>query len=320
MSAIKGDFIGFSFGGQHCSNFNIVRVSDGSRYNENLLPSYQDTIQPRVGADGSYYWNGFYTQKTFSISFAFDSMTEQDFRGMRQWLGQKGLFPLIFDEAPYKQWMARAQDPQLNFICFDGKDENGDMARIYKGEGSVQFIAPYPFATGVVKSQEEVYVITKNAGQTIKTPKPEFPNANEWIGSVELPESIPTFTQEDTDVPPSITLKNCGDLPMDFILKFIPNSKDTDVEIKLGNLSLKIPCDEIIEYEVNTATHLIYKVNDNTKTLINQNKVTGSFFKIPPQEETQKLEVRGAGFSTIPNVDTGEIETTPSIEYSYLFY
>ena len=312
MSAIKGDFIGFSFGGQHCSNFNIVRVSDGSRYNESLLPSYQDTIQPRVGADGSYYWNGFYTQKMFSISFAFDSMTETNFREMRQWLGQKGLFPLIFDEAPYKQWMARARDPQLNFICFDEKDVEGNIVRIYKGEGSVQFVAPYPFATGVVKSKEDVYNSISNTDQTTtQVPKEKFPNANEWINSVGLPNTTPSFTPNTGDEnTSSIHLTNCGDLPMDFTLNFIANS--STVKIELDDFILTVPCTADKEYEVNTATRLIYKMDGTGKTLEAQNEVKGEFFKIPVG--TCDLTITGA----TPNNDSNSQNL--NIDYSYLFY
>lgn len=300
MSAIKGDFIGFSFGDKHCSDFNIVRVSDGSRYNESLLPSYQDTIQPRVGADGSYYWNGFYTQKTFSISFAFDSMTEQDFRGMRQWLGQKGLFPLIFDEAPYKQWMARAQEPQLNFICFDGKDENGNIVRIYKGEGSVQFIAPYPFARGVVKSK---------ADYNAQNPIPD--NFEEWNGAIGLPDNTPSFGTDS-----SINLVNCGDLPMDFILKFKASDAKVKIALAQSGASLTIPCTINYEYEINTATHLIYETdNEGTKRLKGQNQVVGDFFKIPIGTVASPVTLK----VTKENNTTGAA-TNLEINYSYLFY
>jgi hypothetical protein len=33
------DFIGFTFNGKHSSELGIVRTSDGSRFNENLLPT-----------------------------------------------------------------------------------------------------------------------------------------------------------------------------------------------------------------------------------------------------------------------------------------
>ena len=54
--------------------------------------------------------------------------------------------PLIFDEFPYKKYMVKcAQPPVLKFLCFDEYE-----FRIYKGEGTVQFIAYYPFAFSVV--------------------------------------------------------------------------------------------------------------------------------------------------------------------------
>jgi hypothetical protein len=42
MGALAGDYIGFTFNGVHSSSLGIVRVSDGSRFNENLLPTMQD--------------------------------------------------------------------------------------------------------------------------------------------------------------------------------------------------------------------------------------------------------------------------------------
>ena len=39
--ALKGDFIGFSFNEHRSESLGIVRVSDGSRYNEDLVPSNQ---------------------------------------------------------------------------------------------------------------------------------------------------------------------------------------------------------------------------------------------------------------------------------------
>jgi len=39
MSVLRGDYIGFSYNGIHSSDLGIVRVSEGSRFNENLLPT-----------------------------------------------------------------------------------------------------------------------------------------------------------------------------------------------------------------------------------------------------------------------------------------
>lgn len=58
----------------------------------------------------------------------------------------KSVKPLIFDEFPYKKYMVKcAQPPQLKYLCFDHYE-----FRIYKGEGTVQLVAYYPFAFSVV--------------------------------------------------------------------------------------------------------------------------------------------------------------------------
>jgi hypothetical protein len=39
MSEWKGEFLGFTYGNIHSSDLGIVRVSNGSRFEENLLPT-----------------------------------------------------------------------------------------------------------------------------------------------------------------------------------------------------------------------------------------------------------------------------------------
>ena len=47
------DFIGFTYNGKHCINdFGIYRTSDGSRYNDNLVPSMTDKTADVPGGDG----------------------------------------------------------------------------------------------------------------------------------------------------------------------------------------------------------------------------------------------------------------------------
>jgi len=38
-SILSNDYIGFTFNGIHSSELGIVRTSEGSRFNENLLPT-----------------------------------------------------------------------------------------------------------------------------------------------------------------------------------------------------------------------------------------------------------------------------------------
>lgn len=146
MSVFQGDFLGFQLGDDHSYNLNITRVSTNDRYQDQLLPTFTDAVVQVPGGDGTYYWDSYYTQKVFTIDFAFDNLRDEDLRRLRQLFGFKGLKPLVFDEFPYKKYMVKsAQPPQLKYICFDEYEY-----RIYKGEGTVQLIAYYPFGFSVI--------------------------------------------------------------------------------------------------------------------------------------------------------------------------
>ena len=59
MSVLDRDFIGFSFDDVHSSDLGVLRVSDGSRYNEYLLPTSQDVTVQVPGGDGTYYFGSY---------------------------------------------------------------------------------------------------------------------------------------------------------------------------------------------------------------------------------------------------------------------
>ena len=147
----KGDFLGFTFGGVHSSSLGIVRTSDGSRYNENLLPEFEDKIVKVSGRDETYYFGSEYKQRTFEIKIAFEDMTEKQLRQLRQLMSGQELKDLIFDEAPYKVYKVKANGtPNLSYLVFDE-----EYRRIYKGEGTLQFIAYFPFARSRFKYRED---------------------------------------------------------------------------------------------------------------------------------------------------------------------
>ena len=186
---MMGDFTGFSFDHIHSSELGIVRVSDGNRYDESLLPEFEDLVSDVRGIDGQYYFGHQYQPKHFEISIAFDHMTEHQFRQLRRLLSIKTPSPLIFDERPYKQYTAKIESvPELSYICFleprkvvvgtaEGDERYGvrrdintreleriypyeietDLhnevvyERIYKGEGTINFICYYPFARAQFK-------------------------------------------------------------------------------------------------------------------------------------------------------------------------
>ena len=155
MSEFKGDYMGFTYNGVHSSELGIVRVSDGSRFNENLLPTMQDKTVQVPGGDGTYYFGSYYTQRQFSISFAFDGLNEKEVAELKRHFGDKGVHDLIFDETPYKVYSAKVTgSATLKYLVFD---EGGNNRRVYKGEGSIQFTCYNPFARCWSKSWDSYY-------------------------------------------------------------------------------------------------------------------------------------------------------------------
>lgn len=119
-----GDFTGFTFGDWHSSDPQtgniVVRVSGGDRYEEQLHPEIKDITAEVPGMDGVYYFGSNYGQKTIDIEIAFDSLTETQFRELRKAFGTKRVQELIFDERPYKKYMAKIESPvELSYVCFD---------------------------------------------------------------------------------------------------------------------------------------------------------------------------------------------------------
>lgn len=166
---IYREYIGFTFNGVHSSQLNLYRVSDGSRYNEDMSAAFQDKTVQAPGRDGTFYFGTNYTSRTFNIQLAFDSMTEDDMIEFRRIFAAKEEGYLIFDESAYKKYKVKIQSPpQLKYIVFDDlEDRNSnksslihnhdlgkegatnspiDTGRVYKGEGTIQFVAYYPFA------------------------------------------------------------------------------------------------------------------------------------------------------------------------------
>lgn len=150
--AQQGDYIGFSFGGVHSSELGIVRISDGSRFEESLLPNFQDKTATVSGKDGIYYFGSDNQHKEITLSFAFDHLTEEQLRRLKQVFSTKKPQQFISDEKPYKYYMVKvAQSAIIQHLCFD-LDEG---TRIYKGEGTLNLVAYYPYARSVHKFLNE---------------------------------------------------------------------------------------------------------------------------------------------------------------------
>lgn len=138
---LAGDFIGFTFDNIHSSDFNLIRVSNGSRYESNLLPSFQDATIQGEGKDGLFYFGSIYKERPIKISTAFDNLTEENYRKLAEIFSDKKLHKLWFDETPYKvHYVKLKQSPIFKNICFD---EGEGKRRIYRGEMDLEFTC-YP--------------------------------------------------------------------------------------------------------------------------------------------------------------------------------
>lgn len=196
----KGNYLGFTYNGRHSSTFGIVRTSDGSRFNENLLPTMQDKTVQVPGGDGMYYFGSYYTQRQFSVSFAFDSLTDDDITELKRHFGDKKTHKLIFDETPYKVWDAKVTGTAtLKYVVF----EEDDGTRIYKGEGSLQFTCYNPFA---------------QCKSINRADYAEYDNIDEWWSASRIDEG-----------------GNFGDVPVSFRKEISGDDTAANAKISFGN-------------------------------------------------------------------------------------
>lgn len=143
------DFRGFRFGNTHTSDLNLEVVSTSNRYEARVLPAPSDYVNDVPGGDGQYYYGSTYKNREIICNVAFDSVSEQIYRKIRQLFATDKLLDLVFDEEPYKTWKAKLKSkPEFKSICFTDK-ESGE--RVYKGEGKLTFICYYPYAFGFDK-------------------------------------------------------------------------------------------------------------------------------------------------------------------------
>lgn len=292
------DFCGFTFNGIHSSELNIIRVSNGSRYNENLSAAFQDKTAQIEGGDGVLFWDSYYTNRPFSIQIAYDSLTEIQLRKLRQVFSPKAIGELIFDEAPYKAYTVKVQSPiQLQYLCFN--DVNND--RIYKGEGTIQLIAYYPYAKSVHKFLDEYNDFF-------------YLNKNEWAEASGLAptqgsydgtgESIPVYNPGDIEADwqafYSMTDAGCG------LTQIRLQNTDTTYREEIMNFTA-IPRKGTDAFLcLNSRTQLLEGCDSNynsTGTLYNEFFISGEFFKIPLGE-----------YNFVSNTSCAKIK------YNYLYY
>ena len=188
MSVTRVPFEGFSYGGVHSSELGIVRTSNGSRFDENLLPTQKIQTVNIPGRDETYYFGVDNTQRQFEISFAFDQMAENQLRVLKRLINDKQVQDLNFDESPDIVWRTRITASSIKYIPFDEKrsieslklefplDSDAQIQKkynsgeyqgiVYKGEGSLQFTSysPYGFKKYEYDDRTEKKQFGKNEG------------------------------------------------------------------------------------------------------------------------------------------------------------
>lgn len=158
----KGSFLGFHFNGRDSSEFGIVRTME-SGLEESLLPPQEATVSPLRSREGDYFISSKYQARVFNINFAFDNLSDKELLDIRYWLGTKKEHALYFTEAPYKVFQARVNgEPTINYVPFDGP-----LGRVYKGTGTVEFMAHYPYGRALYKDFQSYSLAT-------------FPDKNDW--------------------------------------------------------------------------------------------------------------------------------------------
>ena len=158
MSGWSGEFLGFTYDERHSSQLGIVRTSDGSRFNENLLPTQNNRTVAVPGRDETYFFGSDSTQKQFNISFTFERISDLKLEYLREFFGKKEVRPLRFDERGNITWMAKVTASSLKYVPFAANADGSGLC--YSGEGTVTFTCYQPFG-------EEIFVkeLKKTAGQ-----------------------------------------------------------------------------------------------------------------------------------------------------------
>lgn len=276
----RNDYIGFTYNGIHSSQLNILSVSDGSRYHMDLLPTLEDYSVDIVGGNGANYFGGNYKKREFTLNIAYDNVEEQHFRAMREWLSDREVHDLFFDECPYKVYNAVvSKTPTFKYIAF------GDIGtRVYKGEGTIVFTCYDPIGYSKNGNYLDDY---------------EYENIEEWALASNMLDNknkridgvlIPNYY--DTPDNGNIRAYNAGVLPTPFKLKLNWNSTDLIISNSTTNKTLELKrtsSDSItilIDTERSLAIQLFddkeYEIEDGKKkyTILNQLVENGRFFTL----------------------------------------
>lgn len=140
----KEPYVGFQLGYFHSKNRGIIRTNTNNRYQQSLTPNFE--LKTNTDAKiGIRLYKQEIKDKQIKIDFAFNNLTFNELEQVKSWLSNNEIQFLLFDEDSEYTYVKIQNQPTINYICFDEKKDD-TIQRIYKGEGSVNFIQ-YNFNT-----------------------------------------------------------------------------------------------------------------------------------------------------------------------------
>lgn len=203
------EFVAFSFGDFDSAGFGtgntnkIYRVGDSDKYTINLAPPMNDIVTDIPGGDGQYYFGTLHKPKVFTVNFVFDNLNDSGIAAMKTAFGGKELKQLRFAEEKNQVYIAKVTgQPNIKVVPFDV-----GSVTIYKGEGTVEFTAywpyakssPYPTETPATFSIRQMSMPSPSDGSQTKN---TGLTAGATRTSIEVPNpgDIPTYFQLTSDV------------------------------------------------------------------------------------------------------------------------
>lgn len=284
------DFRGFRFGKIHTSDLQLEVVSTSDRYEPRILPAPTDSVMDIPGGDGQYYFGSVNKNREITCNLAFDNVSEQIYRKIRQLFATDKLQDLVFDEEPYKTWRAKIKSkPEFKSLCFT----DSDGKRVYKGTGKLVFICYFPYAFGFDK-----YMVRASDYYTLTPP--------ECI--------IQEAYSDNTYVKSSKDKMELRDLPED--INYHLNTNPSDYETKqIGEQIAK----ELREKAYRNRQNRDWEPNDKTPWKTGfptpEQVQCGELFFNTPDGEKSIIDVR-TYWDNVPEwEDTAKLLYTPTLDY-----
>lgn len=323
----QGPFLGFTYNGRHSSELGIVRINTGNRAEMPLSPSFKDSTAEVPGGKGLYYFNTQIQQRQFTINFAYDDLTEEDVRELREWLNPLEQGELIFDEEPYKVYTVKPNtQPKLSYLVFNKEITTETFklyepstvrssGRLYKGEGAIGLTAYYPYAKAPSKELSYYNSNTKEGG---------FGSQDEWKiaagfdKEVQL-DSLECYNRGDIETPVTLNFKVARDINTNEAVSGnvgieLYSGTTSQIGTRIGYVYMDASKMSInMNYTINSKLELITDINGVAR---NDIIVASKFFYLPPRE---KCFFNVNYLSGYTGEQTNSTTAITNIDYDYLY-